>query len=91
MGIVGEKLKIDFIISTGDNFYDDGLTGVDDAAFFESFVNIYTAPSLAKQWYNGNIQTPFRSIQLNAYKLCYYVHIFIGLIAKYVINRYLIN
>ncbi|GAY51818.1 hypothetical protein CUMW_137170 [Citrus unshiu] len=52
MGIVGEKLKIDFIISTGDNFYDDGLTGVDDAAFFESFVNIYTAPSLAKQWYN---------------------------------------
>lgn len=84
MGIVGEKLKIDFIISTGDNFYDNGLTGVDDAAFFESFVNIYTAPSLQKQWYNGNIQTPFCSIQF----LCYYVYTFIALIAKYVINKY---
>ncbi|KAK0574570.1 hypothetical protein LWI29_025607 [Acer saccharum] len=52
MGIIGEKLEIDFIISTGDNFYDDGLIGVDDDAFFESFVNIYTAPALQKQWYN---------------------------------------
>lgn len=78
MGIVGEKLKIDFIISTGDNFYDDGLTGVDDAAFFESFVNIYTAPSLAKQWYNGNIQTPLRSIQFNSIHINYVImHIFL--------------
>ncbi|XWS34364.1 hypothetical protein CRYUN_Cryun21dG0032900 [Craigia yunnanensis] len=52
MGIVGEKLDIDFVISTGDNFYDDGLTGVDDPAFHESFTDIYTAPSLQKQWYN---------------------------------------
>ncbi|KAM4119852.1 hypothetical protein ACJW30_03G090900 [Castanea mollissima] len=26
MGVVGEKLDIDFVISTGDNFYEDGLT-----------------------------------------------------------------
>ncbi|XP_015868030.3 purple acid phosphatase 3-like [Ziziphus jujuba] len=52
MGIVGEKLDIDFVISTGDNFYDDGLTGVDDPAFEDSFTKIYTAPSLQKQWYN---------------------------------------
>ncbi|CAK7326858.1 unnamed protein product [Dovyalis caffra] len=52
MGIIGEKLDIDFIISTGDNFYDAGLTGVDDPAFYESFIEIYTAPSLQKQWYN---------------------------------------
>ncbi|EXC05038.1 Purple acid phosphatase 3 [Morus notabilis] len=52
MGIVGEKLDIDFVISTGDNFYDDGLVGVDDPAFHKSFSNIYTAPSLQKQWYN---------------------------------------
>ncbi|KAL5760787.1 hypothetical protein ACOSQ2_019625 [Xanthoceras sorbifolium] len=52
MGIIGEKLDIDFVISTGDNFYEDGLTGVDDPAFNESFVDIYTAPSLQKQWYN---------------------------------------
>ncbi|WJX46948.1 Purple acid phosphatase 7 [Trifolium repens] len=52
MGIVGEKLNIEFVISTGDNFYEDGLEGVDDPAFYESFVNIYTAPSLQKIWYN---------------------------------------
>ncbi|XP_027342124.1 purple acid phosphatase 8-like [Abrus precatorius] len=52
MGIVGAKLNIDFVISTGDNFYEDGLTGDDDPAFYESFVDIYTAPSLQKTWYN---------------------------------------
>ncbi|XP_061985835.1 purple acid phosphatase 4-like [Populus nigra] len=52
MGIMGEKLDIDFIISTGDNFYEGGLNGVDDPAFYESFTRIYTAPSLQKQWYN---------------------------------------
>ncbi|GAV59389.1 Metallophos domain-containing protein [Cephalotus follicularis] len=52
MGSVGERLDIDFVISAGDNFYEDGLTGVDDPAFEDSFSNIYTAPSLQKQWYN---------------------------------------
>ncbi|XP_004236915.1 purple acid phosphatase 4 [Solanum lycopersicum] len=52
MGIIGEKLNIDFVVSTGDNFYDDGLTGVDDPAFEESFTNVYTAQSLQKNWYN---------------------------------------
>ncbi|KAM7255295.1 hypothetical protein ACFE04_020536 [Oxalis oulophora] len=51
MGIIGEKLEIDFVISTGDNFYDNGLTGVDDPAFHESFSGIYTAHSLQKPWY----------------------------------------
>ena len=60
MGKVGEKLDIDFVISTGDNFYDNGLTGVDDPAFEESFSKIYTAPSLQKLWYNGiYISKPF--------------------------------
>ncbi|KAK3421417.1 hypothetical protein EUGRSUZ_G02074 [Eucalyptus grandis] len=52
MGIIGEKLDINFVVSTGDNFYEDGLTGVDDPAFKESFVNIYTHSGLQKQWYN---------------------------------------
>ncbi|KAG5240559.1 purple acid phosphatase [Salix suchowensis] len=52
MGIMGEKLDIDFIISTGDNFYEGGLNGVDDPAFNESFTRVYTAPSLQKQWYS---------------------------------------
>lgn len=51
MGIMAEKLDIDFVISTGDNFYDNGLTDENDPAFEESFSNIYTAPSLQKQWY----------------------------------------
>jgi len=55
MGIVGEKLNIDFVISTGDNFYEDGLKGVDDPAFYDSFVDIYTAPSLQKTWYSGKL------------------------------------
>lgn len=53
MGIIADRLDIDFVVSTGDNFYDDGLTGVDDPAFDESFKYIYAAPSLQKQWYTG--------------------------------------
>lgn len=52
MGRVAEKLNIDFVISTGDNFYEDGLTGIDDPAFENSFSEIYTAKSLQKQWYS---------------------------------------
>ncbi|KAF8683480.1 hypothetical protein HU200_044387 [Digitaria exilis] len=51
MGRIGEKLDIDFVISTGDNFYDNGLKGVNDRAFEESFTAIYTAQSLQKPWY----------------------------------------
>lgn len=58
MGRVAEKLNIDFVISTGDNFYDDGLTGVDDPAFEFSFSKVYTAKSLQKQWYNGEFRHP---------------------------------
>ncbi|KAG6402656.1 hypothetical protein SASPL_134858 [Salvia splendens] len=52
MGITTEKMDIDFVISTGDNFYEDGLTDENDAAFHKSFTDIYTAPSLQKMWYN---------------------------------------
>lgn len=59
MGLIGEKVDIDFVISTGDNFYEDGLTGVDDPAFTESFTNIYTSSSLQTQWYNGKFPLYF--------------------------------
>ncbi|MQL70215.1 hypothetical protein Taro_002535 [Colocasia esculenta] len=52
MGRIGEQLDIDFVVSTGDNFYEDGLTGVDDGAFQDSFTNVYTAKSLQKPWYS---------------------------------------
>ncbi|XP_078433375.1 purple acid phosphatase 4-like [Wolffia australiana] len=51
MGRIGEGLGIDFVVSTGDNFYEDGLTSVEDPSFFESFANMYTAPSLQTPWY----------------------------------------
>ncbi|KAL8493672.1 hypothetical protein ACS0TY_024745 [Phlomoides rotata] len=51
MGRIGKKLDIDFVISTGDNFYKQGLKGVDDPFFKKSFTNIYTAKSLSKPWY----------------------------------------
>ncbi|KAJ6807593.1 purple acid phosphatase 3-like [Iris pallida] len=51
MGRIGEELDVDFVVSLGDNFYEDGLTSVDDKFFEESFTSIYTAKSLQKQWY----------------------------------------
>ncbi|KAL0827454.1 hypothetical protein Bca101_051132 [Brassica carinata] len=56
MGIVGEQLDIDFVISVGDNFYDDGLKGDTDTSFEASFSHIYTHPSLQKQWYSGMVE-----------------------------------
>ncbi|CAL9126287.1 unnamed protein product [Musa acuminata var. zebrina] len=52
MGKIGKELNIDFVVSTGDNFYENGLTGITDEAFQDSFTNIYTAESLQKQWYS---------------------------------------
>ncbi|XP_062159760.1 purple acid phosphatase 3-like [Alnus glutinosa] len=52
MGRIGEKLGIDFVVSTGDNFYEDGLTSINDPVFEESFTKIYSAKSLQKQWYS---------------------------------------
>lgn len=51
MGRIGEALDVEFIISTGDNFYENGLTGVADPSFLESFSHIYTAKSLQKPWH----------------------------------------
>ncbi|PPR91479.1 hypothetical protein GOBAR_AA29204 [Gossypium barbadense] len=52
MGKVGENLGIDFVISTGDNFYEKGLATPYDPHFKHSFTNIYSANSLQKQWYS---------------------------------------
>lgn len=53
MGRIGEELDIDMVISTGDNFYENGLNCTADEKFVQSFTNIYTADSLNKQWYSG--------------------------------------
>ncbi|CAE5958583.1 unnamed protein product [Arabidopsis arenosa] len=51
MGRIGEEMDIDFVVSTGDNIYDNGMKSIDDPAFQLSFSNIYTSPSLQKPWY----------------------------------------
>ncbi|ESQ34189.1 hypothetical protein EUTSA_v10008145mg [Eutrema salsugineum] len=51
MGRIGEKMDINFVVSTGDNIYDNGMKSIDDPAFQLSFTNIYTSPSLQKPWY----------------------------------------
>lgn len=52
MGRIGEKMDIDFVVSTGDNIYDSGMKSIDDPAFQVSFTDIYTSPSLQKPWYS---------------------------------------
>lgn len=41
----------DFVITTGDNFYEDGVRSVDDGNWRSSFQEIYTDPSLNIPWY----------------------------------------
>jgi tartrate-resistant acid phosphatase type 5 len=58
------ELNARFVISVGDNFYDDGVTGIDDPQWRASFENVYDAPSLQVPWhailgnhdYHGNSQ-----------------------------------
>ncbi|KAK8470620.1 hypothetical protein PHAVU_003G014000 [Phaseolus vulgaris] len=52
MGKMGDKLDLDFVVSTGDNFYNSGIKGLNDPIFIQSFSNIYTAKSLRKPWYS---------------------------------------
>lgn len=64
MGESAGALNAKFVISVGDNFYDDGVTGLDDPAWKTSFEDVYDAPSLQVPWhvilgnhdYRGNSQ-----------------------------------
>ncbi len=40
-----------FVISVGDNFYEDGVTGLDDPQWQTSFEQIYSAASLQTPWH----------------------------------------
>ncbi len=40
-----------FIVSTGDNIYDDGVKGVDDKLWKTSFEDIYSGTALQKDWF----------------------------------------
>jgi acid phosphatase len=64
MGETAQALDARFIISVGDNFYEDGVTGVDDPQWKASFEDVYASPSLQVPWhvalgnhdYHGNAQ-----------------------------------
>eukprot|EP00850_Spirogloea_muscicola_P026021 SM005233S17869 [mRNA] locus=s5233:179:937:- [translate_table: standard] len=51
MAVVAEREGSQFVISVGDNFYEEGLAGADDPMFTQSFTDIYTAKSLQRQWH----------------------------------------
>lgn len=58
------KLDGEFVISTGDNFYPNGVESTEDPEWFFSFENIYTGHHLHQNWYSilgnhdyrGNVQ-----------------------------------
>ncbi len=64
MGETAAAMNAPFVISVGDNFYEDGVSGVDDPQWKTSFEEVYTAPSLQVPWhvilgnhdYHGNPQ-----------------------------------
>jgi len=50
MAEVATQLQASFVVSTGDNFYMEGVTGVDDVKFKQVFEDRYTHPSLQIPW-----------------------------------------
>lgn len=51
MGALAEARGADFVIATGDNFYENGVRSVDDPRWQTSFHDVYTDPSLDIPWY----------------------------------------
>lgn len=51
MQALAQTLEPEFIISTGDNFYPDGVASVEDPLFMSSFEAIYRGDKLFEPWY----------------------------------------
>lgn len=51
MDIASYQFSADMIISTGDNFYDNGIASVNDPYWQTSFESIYQGPHLFIDWY----------------------------------------
>jgi tartrate-resistant acid phosphatase type 5 len=51
MARAASRSRPDFVVSTGDNFRDDGVANVDDRHFEESFESVYGSPALNLPWY----------------------------------------
>lgn len=50
LGRIAETIHSRFVISTGDNFYPDGVAGRHDQKWKTLFEEVYTAPSLMTPW-----------------------------------------
>ncbi len=51
MGDVAQRMGSNFVISTGDNFYNNGVRSIHDPQWQATYEDIYTAPSLQTPWY----------------------------------------
>jgi tartrate-resistant acid phosphatase type 5 len=51
MGRTANKINSQFVVSVGDNFYEDGVQTAKDPQWKTSYEDIYVAPSLQKPWY----------------------------------------
>lgn len=51
MAKASKDISARFIISVGDNFYENGVTSIDDKHWRKSFEDVYAAPSLQIPWY----------------------------------------
>ena len=73
MGIAAQAVDAKFVISVGDNFYDDGVKSVDDPQWQSSFEKVYTAPALQVPWhvvlgnhdYHGNCEAQIAYSQMS--------------------------
>lgn len=52
MSRVAADMAVQFVVSTGDNFYDSGLPDVAAPQFSSSFTNVYSNASLQVPWYS---------------------------------------
>jgi acid phosphatase len=50
MGIAARDMDAKFIISVGDNFYENGVASVEDPQWQTSFEKVYSVPSLQVPW-----------------------------------------
>ena len=52
MARVARQRRCRFVISVGDNFYEDGVRSVNDRQWRTSFEDVYAAPELQVPWYS---------------------------------------
>jgi acid phosphatase len=74
MAKAAQAVRAKFIVSVGDNFYNDGVASVDDPQWQTSFEKVYSAPSLQVPWqvilgnhdYRGNCDAQIAYSKTNA-------------------------